>query len=87
MVRKSEKRIIANYIGWRVAKATMRYLGSQARKIRHDFRKSVYGYKTEWPRYLELICYNYLIIILITNISIIMTFSKSHMHMSLKGHP
>ena len=55
MVRKSEKRIIANYIGWRVAKATMRYLGSQARKIRQDFRKSVYGYKTEWPRYLELI--------------------------------
>ena len=50
MVRKSEKRIIANYIGWRVAKATMRYLGSQARKIRQDFRESVYGHKTEWPR-------------------------------------
>ena len=53
-LRNTDKKIIANYIGWRVAMNTMRYLDTKARKIRYQFNKAVYGLQKPYPRYFKI---------------------------------
>ena len=43
VLNEADKRTKANYAGWRMASATMKYLSTEAREIRQKYRKAVTG--------------------------------------------
>ena len=43
VLTSTDERTLANYLGWRMASATMKYLSSEARDIRQRYRKAVTG--------------------------------------------
>merc|ERR1740129_386284 len=51
LLEKTEKRTIANYMMWRVARASLGYFTEEARKIQLEFAKNITGTKTETPRW------------------------------------
>ena len=44
-------RTIANYMFWRVARASLGYFNEAARKIQLEYRKNVTGTKEQTPRW------------------------------------
>merc|ERR1719461_2037785 len=51
LLPKTSKRTIANYMFWRVARASLGYFNEAARKIQLEYHKNVTGTKTETPRW------------------------------------
>ena len=51
LLPKKSKRTIANYMFWRVARASLGYFNEAARKIGLEYSKNVTGTKEETPRW------------------------------------
>jgi len=53
ILEKTEKRTIANYMFWRVARSSLGYFTEAARKIQLEYAKNVTGKKSSTPRWRE----------------------------------
>ena len=56
-----DKKVIANYLGWRVFKSRVKFLNQAARKLRENYKKSLKGVakaKSKWKSCLEEMGFN-----------------------------
>ena len=61
VLQGTDPRTLANYMVWRMIKASMKYLGKDAREIRQRYRKVIKGIATEkspWKRCTNLVGFN-----------------------------
>ena len=49
LLKRSEKRVVANYLAWCAAKSLMTYLNKEARDIKHKFEKGITGIEESSP--------------------------------------
>ena len=49
LLKNTEPRVLANYLGWRIAKTTVPYLNAEALKIQHVYNKAINGDKSQAP--------------------------------------
>lgn len=56
LISKTEPRVVANYMAWRVVKSRMKYLNRAAQDIKHTYNKAITGVenvKARWKKCVE----------------------------------
>jgi len=55
LVQKTDKRVLANYLNWSIAKSVITYLNEEGRDIRFRFDKAISGIQEKAPRWKKCV--------------------------------